>query len=106
VELSLGLVCHGTHARPPTLTTNVKIGAYDLLMRAGRLVAVLLHIQRHGGRSTAPELARALEVSVRTIYRDITALQEAGVPLWTEPGASGGVRLVDGWEFPLDGLSS
>lgn len=43
---------------------------------------------------------------MRTIYRDITALQEAGVPLWTEPGAAGGVRLVDGWEFPLDGLSS
>ena len=73
-------------------------------MRASRLVAVLLHIQREG-RATAPELAHALEVSVRTIYRDIAALQAAGVPLWTEPGPSGGVRLVEGWRFPLDGLS-
>lgn len=75
-------------------------------MRASRLVAMLLHIQRHSGRATAPELARTLEVSPRTIYRDVTALQEAGVPLWTEPGRDGGIRLVDGWEFPLDGLSS
>ena len=74
-------------------------------MRASRLVAVLLHVQR-SGRATAPELAAALEVSVRTIYRDVAALQEAGVPLWTEPGPSGGVRLVEGWRFPLDGLSA
>ena len=74
-------------------------------MRAGRLVAVLLHVQRTG-RATAPELAAALEVSVRTIYRDVAALQEAGVPLWTEPGPSGGIRLVEGWRYPLDGLSA
>ena len=74
-------------------------------MRAGRLVAVLLHVQRTG-RATAPELAGALEVSVRTIYRDVAALQEAGVPLWTEPGPAGGIRLVEGWRYPLDGLSA
>ena len=45
-------------------------------------------------------------MSVRTIYRDIAALQEAGVPLWSEPGVHGGVRLIDGWHAPLDGFSS
>jgi predicted DNA-binding transcriptional regulator YafY len=75
-------------------------------VRAGRLVALLLHVQRHGGRATAPDLARSLEVSVRTIYRDIASLQEAGVPLWTEPGVHGGVRLMDGWRAPIDGFST
>lgn len=74
-------------------------------VRASRLVAVLLHVQR-SGRATAPELAAAFEVSVRTIYRDVAALQQAGVPLWTEPGPHGGIRLVEGWRFPLDGLSA
>ncbi|MDY7105871.1 MAG: WYL domain-containing protein [Actinomycetota bacterium] len=73
-------------------------------MRGDRLLAIVLHLDRHR-RATAPELAARLEVSVRTIYRDITALQSAGVPLWTEPGADGGVRLVDGWRAPALGLT-
>ena len=73
-------------------------------MRASRLVAVLLAIQRKGA-TTATALADELEVSVRTVYRDIAALQEAGVPLWTEPGPKGGVRLVEGWRTRLDGLT-
>ncbi len=75
-------------------------------MRAGRLLALLLALQRRGGRATAAELAGELEVSVRTIYRDVASLQESGVPLWTETGPAGGVRLLDGWRTTLDGLSA
>jgi predicted DNA-binding transcriptional regulator YafY len=74
-------------------------------MRAERLVALLFTL--YGKRSaTVPELAAALGVSERTMHRDIAALREAGVPLWTEPGRHGGVRLVDGWRTHLDGLTS
>ncbi|KQM03097.1 putative transcriptional regulator [Frankia sp. CpI1-P] len=73
-------------------------------MRSSRLTALLLHLQAVR-RATAAELAAELEVSVRTVHRDISALQDAGVPLWTEPGRAGGVRLMDGWRTSLDGLT-
>lgn len=74
-------------------------------MRSSRLLALLLELQRHG-RRTAPVLARELGVSVRTIYRDVQALQEAGVPVWTESGPGGGIGLLDGWRSPVDGMTS
>jgi predicted DNA-binding transcriptional regulator YafY len=55
---------------------------------------------------SAADLAAELEVSVRTIYRDISALNTAGIPVIAEPGPHGGCRLVDGYRFPLRGLSS
>ncbi len=73
-------------------------------MRSSRLTALLLHLQAVR-RATAAELAAELEVSVRTVHRDIAALQDAGVPLWTELGRAGGVRLMDGWRTSLDGLT-
>ena len=60
---------------------------------------------QEGRQATAQSLADQVEVSVRTIYRDIGALGAAGVPLWTEPGPGGGIRLLDGWQSKLTGMT-
>ena len=74
-------------------------------MRASRLLSVLLLLQTHG-RMTAAELAQRLEVSVRTIYRDVESLQAAGIPLYGDAGHAGGYQLLDGWRTRLTGLTA
>jgi predicted DNA-binding transcriptional regulator YafY len=63
-------------------------------MRAGRLVSLMLILQRRG-RVTAADLADELEVSSRTILRDIEELSGAGVPVYAVRGPGGGFQLLD-----------
>lgn len=73
-------------------------------MRADRLLAILLMMQNRE-RVTASELAAHLEVSERTIYRDMDALSMAGVPVLSERGSTGGWRLLEGYRANLNALN-
>lgn len=73
-------------------------------MRADRLLSLLMILQTRG-LTRAADLARELEVSERTIYRDVTALNTAGVPIYAETGRGGGFALVESYRTSLTGLS-
>lgn len=73
-------------------------------MRASRLLSILLSLQARG-RLTSSEMADELEVSERTIYRDIDQLSAAGIPVIADRGRSGGFKLADGFRTQLTGLT-
>jgi predicted DNA-binding transcriptional regulator YafY len=73
-------------------------------MRADRLLSILLQLQLHG-QLTSRDLAKRLEVSERTVHRDMGALGSAGVPVVAERGVGGGWSLMEGFRANLTGLS-
>ncbi|MET0532992.1 MAG: YafY family protein [Steroidobacter sp.] len=74
-------------------------------MRQSRLLSIMLLLQAKG-RINATVLAEELEVSVRTIYRDINQLSAAGVPVFADRGSTGGFQLLEGYKTQLTGLNA
>lgn len=73
-------------------------------MKADRLISILMLLQIHK-QLTASDLAKMLEVSIRTIYRDIDSLSSLGIPIFTDRGTNGGIKLLGDYKTTLTGLN-
>ena len=73
-------------------------------MKADRLISILMLLQIHK-QLTANDLAKKLEVSVRTIYRDIESLSSLGIPIFTDRGSNGGIKLLGDYKTTLTGIN-
>lgn len=73
-------------------------------MRADRLISMLMLLQINK-KLTASELAKKLEVSIRTIYRDIDILSGIGVPIYADKGIHGGIKLLGDYKTSLTGIN-
>ena len=73
-------------------------------MKADRLISILILLKVHK-QLTAKDLAKRLEVSVRTIYRDIESLSSLGIPIFTDRGTNGGIKLLGDYQTSLSGLN-
>lgn len=73
-------------------------------MKADRLISILMLLQIHK-QLTASDLAKKLEVSVRTIYRDIESLSSLGIPIYADRGSNGGIKLLGDYKTSLSGMN-
>lgn len=73
-------------------------------MKADRLISILMLLKVHK-QLTAKDLAKRLEVSIRTIYRDIESLSSIGVPIFTDRGTNGGIKLLGDYQTSLSGIN-